>query len=591
MKVKWTMRGSEAAKGISSEKLGISPQVAAILANRGIVTAEGAEGFLHGSLEDLHDGVLMKDMDKGIRIIKDAILNKVPVLIYGDYDCDGVSSVYVLLKGLKECGAEVSYHIPHRENEGYGMNLDRIKKLYEEGYKVIITCDNGISAFEEIAYAKSLGMTVVVTDHHDVPFSRNDEVGVEEKLPDADAVINPKQKDCGYPFKALCGAGVAYKFISVLAEEMNVPLYKIQPLIEVVAIATVCDVVDLLEENRIIVKEGLKRLNNTKNAGIKALIKENNLQDKKISEYHLGFILGPCINATGRLETADIALDLLMCQDEKEAETSAKRLVQINKERQEMTNESLEKVLNTIKTQGCEKDKVIVIYEPSVHESLAGIVAGRVREKYNVPAIIMTSGKDMPKGSGRSTEKYNMYNELSKCKELISKFGGHPMAAGLSVKEENLQALREALLANCNLTEEDLIPEIKIDARLEFEKLNYTLMDELEELAPFGKGNPKPLFGEKQVTIKRIWFIGADKNSVRVSFSYGNNKMITGVAFNFGNELRESMIELMGEEEAARIEAGNYCSIKCAIVYYPNINEYNNTKSIQVKIESIKLMK
>ena len=590
MNNKWIMRNSLEKKNFLYEQLEIPEYIGTILENRGISTKEQANEFLYGELKDLHDGILMKDMDKGVRLIKEAIIQKIPILVYGDYDCDGVSSTYVLLSGLKACGATVSYHIPHRENEGYGMNLDRIKKLHEEGFEIIITCDNGISAYEEIDYAKSLGMTVVVTDHHDVPFTENTEGINEEKLPPADAIINPKQKECKYPFKVLCGAGIAYKFICALAVELGIESKGMDYLIEIVTIATVCDVVDLLGENRIIVKEGLKKLNTTDNLGLKALIEANNLKDKKINEYHLGFILGPCINATGRLETADVALELLMCKDEVEAGKLAKRLLELNRERQEMTSESLEKVIDKIKNGGYEKDKVMLIYEPSIHESLAGIVAGRVREKYNVPAIIMTSGKDMPKGSGRSIEKYDMYKELSKCKEIISKFGGHPMAAGLSTKEENLPLLREKLLENCNLTDEDLVPEIKIDTKLSFGEISFEIIEELEALAPFGKGNPKPLFGERDIFIRRIWFIGADKNSIRVSFGFGNNKTITGIAFNVGEEFRELLIRKYGKEKAIEIEESSYCNIKCAVIYYPSINEYKDNKSIQIKIESIKLM-
>lgn len=590
MKEKWIMREEKKIEDSTYKELGLNPIMGKILSNRGITTSKDIDLFINGSIEDLQDGFMMKDMHLAIDIIKKYVLEKRPILIYGDYDCDGVSSTYILLKGLKECGAQVSYHIPHRENEGYGMNEKRIGELYKEGYEIILTCDNGISAFNEVEYAKSLGMKVVVTDHHDIPFVELEDGRNEEKIPPADAIVNPKQKDCSYPFKNLCGAGIAYKFILCLCKELGIATSRVEDLVEIAAIATVCDVVDLVNENRIIVKEGLKRLNNTKNLGIKSLIKANNLQDKILNEYHLGFVIGPCINATGRLETADLALELLMSDNEKASNELAQRLLTLNRERQEMTNVSLEKVIDIIRDKGYEKDKVLFVYEPSIHESLAGIVAGRIRERYNAPAIVMTSGKEMPKGSGRSIEKYNMHKELTKCSDLIEKFGGHPMAAGLSVREENLPKLREALINNCELTEEDMLTEIRIDMHLPFRNLNYGLIEEIEALAPFGKGNPKPLFGEKDVYLKRIWFIGNERNSIRVSFSF-DNTTINGIAFNIGEEFRKLLNKHFGEVKALEIETSSYCNIKCALVYYPSINEYNGNKTIQAKIESLRFIK
>lgn len=583
MKDKWVMRKGAGDNVVLDSS--INPVISKILFNRGIDTKEKINKFMKGTIDDLYDGRLMKDMEKGISIIKEFIENKKPILIYGDYDCDGVSSTCILLKGLKVCGANVSYHIPHREHEGYGMNEKRIGELHKEGYELILTCDNGISAFNEIQYAKSLGMKVVITDHHDIPFEELPNGEVKEKIPYGDAIINPKQKDCNYPFKVLCGAGIAYKFILSLCDELSISRDKVQDLIEIAAIATICDVVDLVDENRIIVKEGLKRLNSTNNIGLSALIKANKLDDKVISEYHLGFVIGPCINATGRLETADIALELLLCEDKEKATILASKLLALNTERQDMTMSSIEKVLGKIEDNGYQKDKVMFIYEPTIHESLAGIVAGRIRERYNVPAIIMTSGKEMPKGSGRSIEKYDMYKELNKCKDLIHKFGGHPMAAGLSCEEELLSILRKELLKNCELTDSDIIPEIRVDMRLPFGSLNYSFIEEIENLTPFGKGNPKPLFGEKDVTINRVWFMGQEKNHIRVSFLF-QGKTINGVAFNKAEDFREMLREKFGEQYAINVENSGICNLKCALVYYPDINEYNGKKSIQVKIES-----
>ncbi|MGL5417201.1 MAG: single-stranded-DNA-specific exonuclease RecJ [Clostridium sp.] len=558
-----------------------------LLSNRGIDSKEKASLFLYGDIKDMHDSYLLKDLEESVQIIKDGIDSKKNIVIYGDYDCDGVCSTSILYKGFKRLNANFKYHIPNRESEGYGMNKDRIRKLKEEGTEIIITCDNGIAAFEEVELAKELGMTVIVTDHHDIPFIEKDGIKIK-KMPSADRVINPKREDCLYPFKNLCGAGVAFKFIQGLYRAYGIEEEAVN-LLEYAAIATVCDVVDLLDENRIIVKEGLKRMNNTDKIGLKELIKVKELDNKEINEYHFGFVIGPCINATGRLEIADISVELLICEEENRAKELAKRLDELNKIRQDLTLESVEKVKEKVLAELEEKDKVIVVYEGSIHESIAGIVAGRIRESYNLPTIVLTKGHEMPKGSGRSIEEYNMFEELSRCKELMEKFGGHPMAAGLSLKEENIVRLRKKLNKICTLTEDDIIPKTFIDTKLSLEDLNFEILDEINKMRPFGKANNSPTFGEKDISVKKISFMGKEKRFLRFKIEMKNGKTIDGVNFNKYDEFKEGFEEAFGEEEFLKLQySGGHCNFKMDIIYYPDINEYMGNRKIQLNIKSFR---
>ncbi|GIM28135.1 single-stranded-DNA-specific exonuclease RecJ [Clostridium polyendosporum] len=590
MKENWLLinRNVSDVKKLSSEN-GISQFTAKLLLNRDIAEIKDVKRFLEGSLDDLYDGFQMQDMYIAVRIVSSAIRSGKRIIIYGDYDCDGVVSTVILYDILKQCGANYNFYIPDREDEGYGMNSERIQKLKEEGYEVILTCDNGIAAFEQVALAKSLGMDVVITDHHDIPFKEKENGEKEFLLPIADAIINPKRKDCNYPFKKLCGAGVALKFGKCLLKEMGIDSKEADKLIEFCALATVCDVVDLLDENRIIVKKGLEMLNNTNNLGLKALIKETGLKEKNISAYHLGFVIGPCVNATGRLETADLSVELLITEDEKRAEDLAKELFQLNQKRQDLTIESVEMVIDQIEKNNMDKDKVLVVYNPYIHESIAGIVAGRIRERYNVPTIIMTKGKSMPKGSGRSIEEYNMFEELSKCKYLIEKFGGHPMAAGLSVREEALPLLRQELLKNCVLSDEDIIPKVRIDARLPLNLLNEGIIEEINALEPFGKGNNTPIFGERGIEVSRIWLMGREKNIVKFRMKVPNSYYpIDGISFDRFDDFKEQYINIYGKEKFTEIITSSYCDFKMDILFYPSINEYNGNRTIQVIIKSIR---
>lgn len=504
----------------------------------------------------------------------------------------GVNSTTILYKALKAVCANYSYYIPNREEEGYGMHSGRIKKLSEEGYEVVITCDNGISGFEQVELAKSLGMEVVITDHHDIPL-REDEDGVlREQAPKADAVINPKQKECNYPFKMLCGAGIALKFSKCLFDEFNIPNDKFLDLFQFAAIATVCDVVDLVDENRIIVKKGLELLNKSENYGIQELKKATLLNDKKIEEYHLGFVIGPCINATGRLETADLSVELLITDDRERAKKLANQLSELNTIRQDLTKESTERIINRIEVEKDKSDKVIVVYDDNVHESIAGIVAGRVKEKYNMPCIVLTKGKEMPKGSARSIEGYNITQELSKCASLIEKFGGHPMAAGLSIKEENIEKLRRKLNDNCILTDEDLVPIVKIDLPLSLNYLNEDLINTIEALRPFGKGNPSPLFAVKDIMIERMWLLGKDKNFLKLRFRFelnGRVLYIDGINFDKFESFKEDVVNKYGSEKFIEACNTSYLNLKADLIYYPNINEFNGNRNIQLNIKNIRI--
>lgn len=588
MKEKWVAINRKQEFEKLSKETNLHPLMVRLLANRDIKTGKEVSLFLNGTINDLHDGSLMKDMKKGVSIIKNAILDKKKIVIYGDYDCDGVCSTTILYKVLQALGANFKYHIPNREDEGYGMNSNRIRKLKEEGVEVILTCDNGISAMEEVRLAKELGMTVVITDHHDIPYI---EEGGERKnvIPKGDAVINPKQDD-SYPFKELCGAGIALKFSEQLVKAMGRNFDDFKYLYQFAAMATVCDVVELLDENRIIVKEGLKIINNNPNKGLNELIKVSKLEGKTIGEYHFGFVLGPCINATGRLDTADLSVELLITEDDDRAKELAQKLHELNVKRQDMTEESVERVLEKIKKEKNKDDKVIFVYDEEIHESIAGIVAGRVREYYNLPTIIMTKGKDMPKGSGRSIEGYNMFEELNKCKEYIDKFGGHPMAAGLSVKKENLPLLKKALLSKCELTDEDIIPVIKIDSPISIEKIDESLVCDIESLRPFGKGNNSPLLGAKNLEVTRVFFMGKEGKFMKFRFKNSlTGEYIDGINFDKYEHFKEEFIDKYGENRFLKLEVDGYAGFNMDIIYYPSINEFNGKRTIQLNVKAFRL--
>ena len=572
------------------ESLGVDRLTAIMLVNRDIETLEEANIFLNGSLDNLFDSYLMKDMKKSVERIKKAIQDGEKITIYGDYDCDGVSSTSILIKAFTRCGANFNYHIPDRESEGYGMNCERVKKLAKQGTGLIVTCDNGIAAFDEIKLAKELGMTVILTDHHDIQLIENEAGNKVFAVPDAYSVVNPHQHDCTYPFELLCGAGIAFKLSIALYEELGIEREEALELVEICAIATVCDVVDLRSENRAIVKAGLKKLNDSNNIGINALKKACDLEGKEITAYHLGFVIGPCINATGRLETANLSVDLLTATNKEKAEKLAKDLVSLNERRKELTAQSVEEVIEQIEKDKLYNDKVILVYNPNIHESIAGIVAGRVKEKYNLPTIVMTKGKEMPKGSARSIEEYNMFEELTKCKELMPKFGGHPMAAGLSSPEENLPLLRKKLNDNCTLTDEELKPKVKIDVALNLNYVDEKLIAKIGALEPFGKGNATPVIAAKNVNVRSFRTIGLEKNHIKFECVIPENNMrIDALLFNKAEEFKEVFDDKYGMGKFEQVSNGTLFKFNIDAIYKPSVNEFNGRKSMQIIINNIRL--
>lgn len=592
MKEKWLLRRNTAPIKELAKATGLNQVVLSILANRGIKEERDIKRFLRASLEDLYDPFLMKDMDKGTDIIKNSIINEKNIVIYGDYDADGVTSTVILYKALKTCGAKVKYYIPDRKHEGYGVNSERIKILKEDGAEVIITCDNGISAIEQIEFAKSLGLTVVVTDHHEVSFEEDDNGNRKYIIPKGDAVINPKQKDCSYPFKLLCGAGIAYKFALALFQKMSIPLSFAKEYILFAGIGTICDVVDLIDENRIIAKNALKMLENTNNVGLDSLMEVLGIKGKKISSSTIGFLIGPCINATGRLETAVLSVELLLCEDKEKAMKLALELSELNKKRQYMTVKNVEEITTEIENSHLKNDKVLVIYKEDVHESIAGIVAGKVRENFNVPTIILTKGKDMPKGSGRSIEGYNLFEELLKQKSLLEKFGGHPMAAGLSLKMENINVLRKNLNKVCPLTDEDIIPKIRIDKRIPLKSINNNFIEQLQSIEPFGKGNETPVLAEKNVTVDKIFILGKESNMLKLSFIMDKEgRKIDGIGYGKVEKFKKIIKEKYGESYLDIISNYNKGKEKMAvdIIFYPYINHYNGFEYLQLRLSSFRL--
>lgn len=573
---KWFLRNNKIDFNKISKDLGISKIIAKLLINRGIIESDSIDKFLDPNLDKLYPAELMKDLTLTAEILGNDIESRKKIRIVGDYDVDGVMSVCVLYKGLKKLGTNVDYVIPDRVLDGYGINLNIIEAAKEDGIDTIITCDNGISAKDEIRFAKDLGLTIIITDHHDVP----------EVLPDADAIIDPKQMDCGYPFKNLCGAGVAFKLISYLYKT-NGLADEVNDFLEYVAIATICDVVDLVDENRIIVKYGLVKLNNTTNIGLKALIEACGIIDKKISVYHIGFIIGPAINASGRLDSALLALQLFLTEDSQLAKEIAMNLRDLNEERKNMTLDGIDKVVHQIENSSIKDDKVLIIYEPEIHESIAGIIAGRIKERYNKPTIILTNGKDgLPKGSGRSIEEFNMYEELTKCKGILNKYGGHPMAAGLSLDNENIEELKRLLNENISLTEDDLIPKIYIDMELPIEYINYKLIDEINSLEPFGKGNAKPIFGCKQLRVAKGYLLGANKNVIKLNLLSARGKRIDGLIFSDAEEFIDVLTDKYGEEQLEKMYKGIENDVLVDILYYPCVNEYKGNRSLQVIINN-----
>ena len=566
---KWMVYNKKADFQKIGSEFGIDPVIARLIRNRDIQDMKEIHSYLYGTLAEIPSPWKMKDMERAVQILQKKITQKKKIRIIGDYDIDGVTATCILLKGLKRLNANVDTYIPDRVKDGYGMHEQLIDKALEDGIDTILTCDNGIAAAAEIEYAKKEGLTVIVTDHHDIPF-RDTEDGRIWIIPKADAVVNPKQNDCLYPNKNICGAVVAWKLIWALYERLGIDSDEIWDFLELAAIATVGDVMDLQGENRIIVKEGLKKLSSTSFEGLKALICVNNLEGAEITAYHVGFVIGPCINASGRLDTAARSLELLLADNMEDAMKLADDLYDLNQSRKAMTEQGKEQAIQSIEENNLGKDRVLVVYLPDCHESLAGIIAGRIREAYNKPVFVLTKGADGVKGSGRSIEAYSMYEELVKCSDLLTQFGGHPMAAGLSMEEKNVELFRRRLNDNCTLTEQDLIPQIMIDVPMPISYLSKKLTEQLKVLEPFGKGNSKPLFAQKNLRAVGICVFGRNRNVAKMLLIDENGIKMDAVYFGEAQEFVDF------------VQAHDTISV----TYYPEINVFQGRENLQVVIKN-----
>lgn len=566
-----------------AKKYGIDPLIARIIRNRDITDEKEITEYLYGGKEALHNPHLLKDVDKAAEIIAEGIAGKKAMRIIGDYDIDGVNATYILLEGIRRCGGNVDAAIPDRMKDGYGINEHLIEQALFDGKELLITCDNGIAAINEINFAKEKGMTVVVTDHHEIPY-RNTEQGKEFLRSNADAIVNPKQNDCLYPCKGICGAVVAWKLVQVLYERMDIPVEEADIFIENAGFATVGDVMDLTGENRILVKLGLKALEHTKNPGMKALIAKNKLSDKPLSAYHIGFVLGPCINASGRLDTAKRSLELLLERDEVKASALAGELVELNESRKYMTQQETQKALEQIEKEGREKDKVLVVYLPECHESLAGIIAGRIREAYQRPVFVLTKGEEGVKGSGRSIEAYSMFDKMTEVAELFTKYGGHPMAAGLSMREEDIDKLREQLNQKAELSEEDMAEVVRLDAVLPMSYFTVDTIRQLSVLEPCGKSNTKPVFADRNIKITRAGIVGVNRNVLKLHLLDSIGNPVAGVYFGEVEKFLTFLSEKFGSEEVDAAMHGRENSIQFAAVYEPAVDTYGGRESVQAII-------
>lgn len=605
----WFLAAKKADFNKIAEEFQISPVLARLIRNRDVCGTEEIRKYLHGGLEDLYAPELLKGMDQAVSVIRKAIAENRKIRVIGDYDIDGVCATAILIRAFRALGAKADMAIPHRIRDGYGLNDHLIEQAAAEGVELIVTCDNGIAAAPQIELAHRLGMQVVVTDHHEVPFTDDQSGGKVYHLPPAEAVVDPKQPEESYPFPGICGAVVAYK----LAQALGTGQELLDALLEMAAFATVGDVMELQGENRIIVKEGLKRMRHTAHSGLRALIEVNKLEKEKIDAYHIGFVLGPCVNASGRLESAVLSLKLWLEEDYAKAVPLAAELKNLNDSRKEMTEAGVKQAVALLErettegeqtgvagtsdaeTEKCflaernesvcsdKEDKVLVVYLPDCHESLAGIIAGRIREKYHKPTIVLTDGEEGVKGSGRSIESYDMFAELSACKDLFDKFGGHKMAAGLSLQKENIQELRKRLNENCTLTEEDFVPKVHIDIALPLSYVSEDFIRELERLAPFGTGNPKPVFAQKDVRLLSGRIFGRNRNVAKFQAADQEENRYTLVHFGDVEALEDFLMEKYGAE-AGRLFAGERTELPLTITYYPSINEFRGEKNIEFVI-------
>lgn len=578
----WVIRAKKADFDALSQQYNIDPVVARVMVNRDLEESQ-FEMFLNPELERMHDPFLMEDMNRAVRIICHDVEEGNSIRIVSDYDVDGVMSNYILYKGLRRIGADVDYVIPHRVKEGYGISEDIIEKAVEDGVHTIVTCDNGIAANAALAKAKELGLTVLVTDHHQVPFIME---GDKKRyiLPPADAILNPQKESCNYPFDDLCGAGVAYKLIEAVYQKRDIPKEELYSFLEFVAIATICDVVTLQDENRIFVVRGLERLKPSSNVGMRALINAVGLTDQVIDAYHIGFKIGPCINASGRLESAVESLKLLLEEDVEIAFSRAEEIVCMNEERKQLTFQGVERAEEIL--QDLSEMKIYVIYMPECHESLAGIIAGRIREKYNHPVFVLVDSEEeeVVKGSGRSIEEYHMFEALQACEDILIKFGGHAMAAGFSLKKEDVEVFASRLNENCTLEESSFIPKVRIDVAMPISYVTEELIQQLDKLAPFGKGNEKPLFAQKDLNVLSAKIMGKDRTVVKVMLESNDGFMCEGIYFD-AQEFSENIIAWFGQEEYDKLLHGWLNNVVLNVAYYPAVNEYNGNRTIQLQIK------
>lgn len=584
---KWFLSTKKADFNRIAEEFHIDPVIARIIRNRDVVTDEEIRLFLQGDRSNLHDPRKLKDAEKAAGILKEKIAHGQKIRIIGDYDVDGVCSTYILYRGLSVCGADADCVIPHRMKDGYGINEELVKQALADGVDTIITCDNGIAAKEVLENGKKQGLTCIVTDHHEIPFDEEDGKKCY-RIPDVDAVVDPKQEDCEYPFESICGAVVAYKLIQILLDEVLADEALIgatlEELLEPAGVATVCDIMPLIAENRILVKEAMKSLQNPKNPGLHALIKVNELDALKLTAFSIGFVIGPCLNATGRLDSAGLSLELLMAKSFEDAVPLATKLKEYNANRKELTEKGVEKALSLLESKAYDKDRVLVLYLPDVHESLAGIIAGRIREKTGKPTFVLTKGEEGVKGSARSIESYHIYDEMTKCKQFFTKYGGHKMAAGLSMEEENVEAFRKAINDNCVLSDEDFEEKISIDVPMPLSYVTERFVNELSVLEPFGCANEKPVFAQKNIRFLRGYIMGKTKNMARFDVMDENGMRFTVVCFRNLDKLMEYLEQKDGKEKKDSLFANGLYpaeAIMLDVIYYPNINEFRGKTSVQ----------
>lgn len=581
---KWYVAAKRADFQAIGEKFHIDQVIARIIRNRDVVGDEAIDEYLNGTLEHLHSPELLDGCREAADLLLKKIEQKKKIRIIGDYDIDGVNATYILYRGLRRLGARVDYEIPDRMKDGYGLNIHLVELARGEGADTILTCDNGITALEQTEYAKKLGMTMIITDHHE-PLYEEKEGKKIWKLPRADVLIDPKLESCRYPFKKLCGAAVAWKLIQMLYQISGLDPMALE-FLPFAAIATVGDVMDLEGENRIMVKWGLKALEETKNPGLRALIRETRLEGSSLSAYHIGFVIGPCINASGRLDTAKRSLRLLLAEDEAEARELAVELKQLNDERKDLTARGVEQAVMKIEHTPLGKDRVLVVYLPGCHESIAGIIAGRIREKYHKPVFVLTDGADCVKGSGRSIEAYSMFDEMVKCQDLFLKFGGHPMAAGLSLPGDKVEEFRRRINEACTLTEEDFVEKVMIDVPMPIDYITEELIGQLSLLEPFGKGNTKPLFAERDLKIQTCSILGKNKNVVKMTVWNQGGTAMEALYFGDVETFLEDLQKKWGREAVEKLLMGQSTDITLSVTYYPSVNEFRGRRTLQIVIQN-----